>query len=315
MRCICSLLLLLAFSCGAENIPPPRYAFYHWQTDLTLPPNRLADYDVQRLYIKAFDISWTDGQPQPSALLVTGQDSLPREAVPVVFITNEVFAHPAPSLIPDLLTLLEEVFPYPYTELQIDCDWTAGTRDAYFSFLQALRDATGLTISCTVRLHQYRDRKLQGIPPVDRAVLMAYNTGDLERWETDNSIVDPTIIAQYVENQPPYPLPLDLAVAAYDWAVVYRQGRLAYLINEPDLRELADTFRFTPLSRGRYQVDSSTYYGGLYLYRSDMIRHEVADTALARRLGRDLWPRIANPGSRYLIYYRIGSRQWNNSGN
>ena len=53
---------------------------------------------------------------------------------------------------------------------------------------------------------------------------MAYNTGDLGSWETENSIVDTTIIEAYVAGQPPYPLPLDLAVAVYDWAAVYRRG-------------------------------------------------------------------------------------------
>ena len=71
-------------------------------------------------------------------------------------------------------------------------------------------------------MHQYRDRAAQGIPPVDRATLMAYNTGDLDQWETENSIVDATATRNYLAGQPRYPLPLDIAVAVYDWAAVYR---------------------------------------------------------------------------------------------
>ncbi|NJB86700.1 hypothetical protein GGR26_002477 [Lewinella marina] len=311
MRWPCNLILLLLLVVACEKEPPPPTpAFYHWQTELDLPTDLLSRHAAERIYIKAFDVSRTGGRPEPSALLQSTVDTLPVEAVPVIFITNEVFAHPHPDLVQDLVGLLTEVFPFPYNELQIDCDWTATTRSAYFDFLVALGEASGKLVSCTVRLHQYRDRAAQGIPPVDRAVLMAYNTGDLQRWETENSILDPTIVEQYIREQPPYPLPLDLAVAAYDWAVVYRRDQLAYLVNEPELDELGDSLRFTRLAEGRYRVDSSTYYGGLYLYRGDLIRHETVDTATARALGWELWPRVANPGSRHLIYYHLGSRQW-----
>ncbi|WP_116127863.1 hypothetical protein [Lewinella sp. IMCC34183] len=290
--------------------PPPETAVYHWETQLRLPDSLLRARQVHRLYIKVFDVSYADGRPTPSALLETDRAGLPVEGVPVVFLTNEVFAHPHAGLAADVLRLLERRFPFPYAELQIDCDWTAATRAAYFAFLGELGRLSGKALSCTVRLHQYRDRGTQGVPPVDRAVLMAYNTGDLDRWETENSIFDSAIVDAYLNGQSPYPLPLDLAVAAYDWAVVYRRGTLAYLVNEPDLEALADTARFARLSPTRYRLDSSTYYGGLYLYRNDLLRLEKATAAEARRLGRDGWPRVANAGSRYLIYYHIGSRQW-----
>ena len=290
--------------------PTPERAFYHWQTRLTVPPP-LLENDATRVYTKVFDVSWKDNRATPTALLQIGDTTKPADYVPVIFLTNEVFTHPADSLAPRVLRLLDRSFPFPYTELQLDCDWTAGTRAAYFAFLETLqRLRPQLTLSCTVRLHQYRDRRQQGIPPVDRAVLMAYNTGDLGRWETTNSIVDSAVIESYVRGQSPYPLPLDLAVAAYDWAVVYRQGRLAYLINEPELEELADTTRFTALTPLRYRVRKGTYYGGLYLYAGDLMRREIVTRPEAERLIDWLWPRVATPGSRYAIIYRLNSRQW-----
>ncbi len=239
-------LAVLFTACGQE-VPPPSYAFYHWQTELSVPDALLEAHHADRLYIKAFDVSWENGRAQPAAIL-QARDTLPVEVVPVVFLTNEVFQHPLGNLVEDVTELLTRSFPYPFAELQLDCDWTAGTRDAYFNFLQQLRERLpGKVISCTVRLHQYRDRVVQGVPPVDRAVLMAYNTGELGSWETENSIVDSAAIEAYTAGQPPYPLPLDLAVAVYDWAAVYRRGQLAYLINEPELVGLGDTSRFTQL--------------------------------------------------------------------
>ncbi|MBB4080259.1 hypothetical protein GGR28_002889 [Lewinella aquimaris] len=304
-------MLLFLAGCGeAPPTAPPQYAFYHWETRLDPHPGRVAEYGADRLYIKVFDVSWTDGRAEPSALLEV-TDSLKMAAVPVVFITNEVFTHSGPDLAARIAGLIEQRFPFPFGEVQIDCDWTAGTREAYFAFLRRLGELLpDKQVSCTVRLHQYRDRDAQGIPPVDRAVLMAYNTGDLGSWETENSIVDTVVIGRYTAGQPPYPLPLDLAVAVYDWAAVYRQGALAYLINEPDLTELADSSRFAALAPLRYRVDRSTYFAGLYLYRNDLIRREVADRRGALRLAASLWPQIANRGSERVIFYRIGSRQW-----
>ena len=303
------LWLLPLLACGPD-VPPPRTALYHWTTRLDLPDSLLRRDAVERVYIKVFDVDRTDGRPAPSAALLTDRDSLPVEAVPVVFITNAVFAQPHDGLGADVVALLRRRFPYPFPELQIDCDWTAGTRAAYFAFLRELRALVGADVSCTVRLHQYRDRDRQGVPPVDRAVLMAYNTGDLDRWATENSIYAPAAAAAYLDGQPPYPLPLDLAVAAYDWAAVYRREALVYLINAPELAELGDTTRFTRLAPDRYAVARSTYYGGLYLYAGDRLRLEAIGRERAVAAGADLWARVANAGSRYLIYYHAGSRQW-----
>ena len=308
MRWCCRLLALVVWSCAAEA-PDPAYAFYHWQTVLDPPPAPPAEMNAERLYVKVFDVSWENGRAEPSALLET-DGTVVADFVPVVFITNEVFTHDVSTLARDVLSLVNRRFPYPYAELQVDCDWTAGTRAAYFGFLEDLRQLTEADLSCTVRLHQYRDRAAQGIPPVDRAVLMAYNTGRLGDWETENSIVDPAAISNYVSGQPAYPLPLDIAVATYDWAAVYRRGELAYLINEPELAPLTDGSYFTALAPLRYRVDSSTYYSGLYLYRGDRLRREIADVASAKKLAARLWPQVAGPESRYVIFYHVGSRQW-----
>ena len=308
MRWCCRLLLPLLFACG-RDVPDPNYAFYHWETTLDPSPATLARVGAERLYVKVFDVSWENGRAAPAAQLET-DGTVVADLVPVIFITNEVFTHPTDRLAGDILVLLDRLFPFPFTELQIDCDWTAGTRAAYFRFLEDLRQLTPAEISCTVRLHQYRDRDRQGVPPVDRAVLMAYNTGDLGAWETENSIVDSAAIDRYVTGQPAYPVPLDLAVATYDWAAVYRRGELVYLINEPELPALEDTATFTRLGPLRYGVDSSTYFQGLYLYRGDRMRREIADVPGAYRLAERLWPEMAGPDSRYVIFYRIGSRQW-----
>ena len=310
---LAAVLLLAGCTDPGPTPPPPTTAAYHWQTRLHSTETlrtRVRALNLDRLYVKVFDVVWDGQRPQPTALLeVSDTTGLP-PLVPVVFLTNEVFTHDIPTLATDVVRLIRDRFPSDFAEVQFDCDWTARTRVQYFGFLQQVRQALpDKRISCTVRLHQFRDRTAQGIPPVDRGVLMAYNTGNLDNWATENSIVDTVIARNYVVGQPPYPLPLDFAVAVYDWVAVYRRNRFTYLINEPNLVELADTSRFEPLGEGRYRARRGTYFGGLYLYEDDWLRHEVADTVLARRT-LDLLKREVRPEAGRIVYYRIGSRMW-----
>lgn len=315
--------LLLAGSCQEPRFEngPVQTVFYHWKTTLNPSPTArslLDSFACEELYLKVFDVSWENGRLATSAWLEPQDTSRLPALVPVVFITNEVIQQlpeaQLPKLAEDILSLVDDLFPSPYEALQIDCDWTASTRTNYFALLRALQSTRpALRVSCTVRLHQYRDRIAQGIPPVKRATLMAYNTGDLDRWETENSILDTNVIKAYLQQQAPYPIPLDLGVASYDWAAVYRKEKLAYLVNEPNLEELADTTRFRQISTFRYEVLTSTYYAELYLYRGDLIRREVVapstlaeQTALLQRYVRPF------PGQRRLVY-RLGSRLWENS--
>ncbi|MEM9929887.1 MAG: hypothetical protein AAF840_08725, partial [Bacteroidota bacterium] len=280
------LLILSCFRCSEAPDTPLITTFYHWETILapdSTAKKLLSNYACDRLYVKAFDVAWQASRPEPTALVQMRDTTALPTLVPVVFITNEVFKNEPQAQLIDLadniVGLVEELFPADFPELQIDCDWTARTQVPYFVFLKAVQARLGpRALTCTVRLHQYRDVKEQGVPPVTRATLMAYNVGDLNLWATDNSIIDTTILKHYLAGTAPYPIQLDLALAVYDWAAVYRRQNLAYLINEPLLTELQDSVRFLELTDEglRYEVRQSTYLDGIYLYTGDRIRREVA---------------------------------------
>ncbi len=317
------LLLTLLCTCGRAPKPsPPKTTFYHWQTRLapdSTARNLLAEYNCDRLYTKAFDVSWTAGQAEPAALVQLADTVGLPQLVPVVFITNEVFVrqptHKLEALAEDVLGLTEQLFGPNFPELQIDCDWTARTQVQYFVFLKALQlRLKNRSLTCTLRLHQYRDRKTQGVPPVSRATLMAYNVGNLNAWETENSIVDTNILKTYLSGTKPYPIDLDLAVAAYDWAAVYRRNDLAYLINEPDTTELRDTSRFIALpTQGqspRWQVKKSTYLDGIYLYANDLLRWESAPPAAIDAQVELLERYVSGFEGQRVMVYRLGGRLW-----
>ncbi|MEL6355860.1 MAG: hypothetical protein AAFQ37_02905 [Bacteroidota bacterium] len=208
----------------------------------------------QELHVKFFDVVWANDQAEPRARLQIQADSLPFSVVPVVFITNEVMSRireeDISQLASDIVTevlniwdfkvaknallgaLPQKTLQQPY-EWQIDCDWTANTRERYFTFLRALRRelSAGSILSATVRLHQFRDQSTQGIPPIDKGLLMAYNVGELDQWTTENSQLDTNITANYLKPNVTYPLPLDVALPYFEWGVVFREGKLALLIN------------------------------------------------------------------------------------
>ena len=309
-------VLLLLMACQEE--PAPLITnFYHWETRLELDATKrqlLDSFASQRLYVKAFDVIWEGGAVPATPVDLATAGGLP-QLVPVVFITNEVMANLGPAgvdrLAEDVLRYTDELLPMGYASLQFDCDWTARTQVPYFRFLSRAHELRpSLSLSCTLRLHQYRDRNAQGIPPVGRATLMAYNTGNLGEWETENSIVDTAALAYYLEGQPAYPVPLDIALAVYDWAAVYRHGDLARLINEPDCERLRDTSYFERLAENRYRATMGTYLNGGYLYEGDLIRLEGMGPEQVSRYAEEVRAAVGSFPGQELLLYRLGSRQW-----
>ena len=113
-------------------------------------------------------------------------------------------------------------------EIQLDCDWTKGTRQPFFRLCEAIKeymDSTQ-TLSSTIRLHQLT----QTPPPVDKGVLMVYNTGNLMEMTSDNSIFSRKDIEPYLKDNrvAEYPLALDVAYPTYGWSVVFHPGEEKY---------------------------------------------------------------------------------------
>ncbi|MCB9080526.1 MAG: hypothetical protein H6555_02325 [Lewinellaceae bacterium] len=296
MPCLLSGLILLSACQPPKADVPPTRAFYHWQTRLQLSqPEQeyLQSLGVQRLYVRFFDVAW-DASRQEAVPLATAQvDTIGLgrlQIVPTIFITNETLQQLSETAVDTLAARIsrriQEVgspFGWQYPEIQIDCDWTATTRPRYFSLLQALRrywPSMQTQLSATIRLHQIRYPDQTGVPPVDRGMLMCYNVGTLERWDTENAIFETATAQPYLQGKArQYALPLDIALPAFRWGVLFRNGQLIRLINDLDPAELQDTSRFVPLTAHRFQVKKSTYLTGYYLYRGDLLRLETADTS------------------------------------
>ncbi|MCM1449871.1 MAG: hypothetical protein NC082_05985 [Clostridiales bacterium] len=211
-------------------------SIYYWRTTFTLnvaERDFLKEHAVNKIYVRFFDVDshWQPGNgieviPQGTIKFV---DSIPDgvEIVPTVYITTSAMGH---------MQLKENLYAEKiykrinamcrqngilFNEIQLDCDWTKGTRKPFFSLCEELKSCMESTqsLSSTIRLHQL----VQTPPPVDRGVLMVYNTGNLMEMTTDNSIFSQRDIEPYLRDNrlADYRLPLDVAYPAYGWSVVF----------------------------------------------------------------------------------------------
>jgi hypothetical protein len=303
-----------------QEVLTTQMAFYHWQTQLSvdsLEQQWLTQTHSQRLYVKFFDVDWSYAQqaaiPQAELLLSTLPQTV--DIVPTVFLTNRCFqelpiletAALATAVFEKIQALWPQLAP---TEIQIDCDWTATTRAAYFQFLEDLKAIlpAATTLSATIRLHQYRYPEQTGVPPVDRGMLMYYNMGDLNDWTETNSMLNLEKAAPYLDAAP-YPLALDLALPLFRWGVLFREGRMIKLINNLSISELNSDkveklAEMPELGSSRWLVTQDHYLHGYYLYTGDQIRLEYITSDLLERAALQL-KEIPQKSDRHLSFYHL----------
>ncbi|MEI6409736.1 MAG: hypothetical protein WCR52_10160 [Bacteroidota bacterium] len=317
---ICCAFLIVSLLVAACAKPEKRAApgFYYWKTNFKLSSEDclyLNETKCKSLYVKFLDIgiSPETGQMAPlSQLSVSDTTGLAGiKIIPCVFMMNRVFhqinAEKIDWLAGKTINAIQKIgahFPgfsldkNPEThngaqttnEIQIDCDWTTGTRDAYFLFLKKLKSAlpAHLRLSATIRLHQYKFPEQTGVPPVDRGMLMCYNTGDIDNPNEENSILQPKDVRKYLNGAPKnYPIALDIVLPLFSWALVYRDDALWKIITDLQPDTFSDTTKFKPnLNVGddtenhRYLVKKGNFLNAYYLRAGDLIRIEGISPAL-----------------------------------
>ena len=222
------------------------------------------------LYLRLFDVDFNKENkfPEPLAELKFNENNLINfnKIIPTVFITNRTLINTPDTQIDSLSTLIinkirqitegsndalnrglntelntqlnselnkqlnASIFKNKINALLIDCDWTELTRNKFFHLIKQLKTMTDKQIITTIRLHQIKYKEKTGIPPADKGLLMAYNTGDLSDPKTINSILDINILKVYIADLKAYPLELDVALPIFSWGIVKRDGQAVQLI-------------------------------------------------------------------------------------
>ena len=238
----CLLGSLALLSCRRAGGAGEVRSVYYWSTVLDIDSQKAAfigRHGVSRVYLRYFDVVPDEaGRPVPNATL-RFKTGVPRgvEVVPTVYVVNSCMAADTSGLAERIVRRVAQMCETngigPVRELQIDCDWTRRTRERYFAFLRTvgrLAAARGMRVSATIRLHQLAEAP----PPVDRGVLMMYNTGDFTSPDCEKPILDMRDAAPYVGNLGRYGLPLSAAYPIYSWRILFRGGRYVGIMHRDD---------------------------------------------------------------------------------
>lgn len=309
------------YSCQSHSSSTVNLSFYHWKSQFALSSTALNYLDtlaVEKIYLRCFDIDWDFNLQQAIPLAPLDiKSEVPNDlqVIPTLFITNRTFLHLPDENLPDLvdkthqkLTNYLQQFPdHSIPEIQFDCDWSGQTRDKYFRFLEAIKvKFDTIPLSATIRLHQIKYFKQTGVPPVTRGMLMFYNMGKVEEWESRNSILDLDIARNYLYHFDDYPIALDLALPLFSWGVLFREGQMIRLINPIDTLALKDSTRFLKITKNRFEVVKNTYLEGHYLYQGDAIRVEQVELEQlteSLHLLKAHWP----TADRNIVFYHLDS--------
>jgi hypothetical protein len=302
--------------------PPPGRAFYYWRTTFRLAPaehRALAELGVSRLYVRAFDVEWSAAESAPSMIgkIVPADGArVPAgiEIVPVVFLRDEVLRHAeqggaalAAAVWAEVRRRMQLLGAEPH-ELQLDCDWTDTTRDAFFELLARLRAASKLPLGATIRLHQIKYRERTGVPPVERGMLMFYNMGRFSADPGARAIFDPESAARYLARVPEYPLPLDVALPIWSWTVHLRDDRVEGLLQSTDPDELAALPFLTRAAPDRYVAAQSAFLHGTLIREGDVLKIEVTGPAEALAAARQIAPHLAPSQGRTVSLFDLSER-------
>lgn len=283
------LLLLLLFS-ACRHDRKVNTSFYYWKTIYKTDAAESAfrkRLHVNKLYVRIMDVDADGGTYQPVPISpITFNDKLPDSIgiVPVVFIVNDILKKATQPQLDDLAKKIlvfvkgkaEQAGKSNYSELQIDCDWTLSTRDNYFYLLKKLHEQTEKQhqiLSGTLRLHQLKNQKRNGIPPADKVMLMCYNMGNLRKYGHQNSILDVAELKKYANsNISNYHLPVDIALPLFSWAVAFRNKQYIGIPKQVSYQDLNNPIQFIKIQDNFYRAKTDLPQFGLRV--NDEVRWE-----------------------------------------
>ena len=296
-----SVILALAFGIiwsRSDSTPAPNRAFYYWKTQWASTPQLLASLkqnEIDTLYVRFFDVGWDDiGKAAQPISAIEFQSPMPEavDVVPVVYLVNNVFLNISYADVEQLAHNVRKKIHrmasdqvIRFDQIQIDCDWTDGSRRNYFHFAELLNRQLkdeGKTLSATIRLHQIKYADRTGIPPVDRGMLMFYNFGKIQADAARSSIFNTQDASRYSNYIESYRLPLDVVLPAFSWSVQSRDGEVVGVLGKLAAEDFDSFEGFRRLSRNRYRASRSFFFRGRYFAQDDLVVVEETTPEMTR---------------------------------
>ena len=263
-------------------------SFYYWKSVFALnnfEKQRIDSLKIKTIYLRFFDVDWDDKKHKPLPIApvnIIKDDYLNSHKIniiPVVFITNECIQKVdstqinllADQIVSFMQTIAKNSFPnQKINEVQIDCDWSASTKNKYFSLLNSIKKSGISVLSVTIRLHQVKYLSSTGVPPADKGLLMCYNMGNLTNSATKNSIIEINELKKYIHNLADYPLPLDVGLPLFDWYILFRNNQYKGLIKTLDIIDP----NIKKIDAEHYFILKDTSINNFDLKKGDVLRKE-----------------------------------------
>lgn len=281
------VIVLLFLACSCTNRADDKFSFYHWKSNAELSElsaNALKTAKTHTVYLRYFDVKneknyWGGYEPFPTYVIGTvGEEFKNFDIIPVVYIKNEVFSveeNDVRSMATKVKTLIHQIserhFDKQFKKVQIDCDWTVNTKSQYFEFLKILSEE--FEVDATIRLHQIKFKKETGIPPIKSGTLMLYNVGDLKN-KNQNSILESSIVEQYINTNSSYPIPLNIALPIFSQTVVSNADGKVKIIKDVDRSVYENDLHFKKIDNQNYAVVKDTLYKGFFLSTTNSLKLE-----------------------------------------
>lgn len=289
------LIITLVVSCSSpeKRTLDEQNSFCYWKTTFTfdsLDNNVWKQTTANHMYIRYFDVGWdnTTKQAKPISTIVANKDSLPcKHITPSIFFSNNVFEQSTnqqlDTLVARIKSRIEQTneqfaiqdFTNKYSEILIDCDWSKGTKEKFFYFIEKLKEVIpNKEITTTLRLWQYKNPAMAGIPPVKRVLLMCYNLQAANEYDIENSIVTLDEIKKYVTGIS-YPLKTDIALPLFSWGVIFRNKEFKGVIRNATCENYSNNKQYTKIEENRFRLNEEMVIGDFFARPGDEIRVEA----------------------------------------
>lgn len=293
------------------DIEISKRSIYYWKTTFNLSDwdnEFLITHDIERIYLRLFDVAYKfdyDGEQKSVPIATTKfRCKIPDnvEIVPVAYITQEAIRN-NPEFHEVLYKRIKAMATKHgfknFKEIQLDCDWTKSTRDKFFGLCQNMRNllrADSILLSATIRLHQLRD----SVPPVDRGVLMLYNTGSIYDSETENSILSYEDVEPYLKSKIQYNLLLSLAYPTYSWSIAIRNDKFLCILHQTDF---SNDKLYQYVWNNTFKVKEYHILENHEMFEDDLIRKESPSFDEISKVKKLVTERITSSMEGSVIYH------------
>ena len=322
---IVGLSIVYLFSACQPHAKPeqssiPQNGIYYWRTTFCPTMEERAfvrEHNIGRIYLHMYDVDMAEYTTTDIVPIATiqFQDSLISgvEYVPTVYITQRAIRslagkerEIAEKIVTRTLNMVDWHEIPDVQGMQIDGDWQVSTQDSYFLFCREMRKLLhkhGLHLSATIRISQLRE----AAPPVDRGVLMLYNTGSVRSMDTRNSILDIETCRTYLGHQviEKYALPLDYALPVFGWSVIHTDNGKSY--GGLSYATVYSAPQFECIDSTHWRARFSGNHNDRYINKGDVVRVEKVSVNQLHELKRLLpWE-----NNQAIILYHLDNNQTN----